>query len=299
MPKVSVIIPSYNCAKYLPDALESVFNQAFQDFEIVIIDDGSRDNTKDVLAPYLSQYPGRIKYVYQENKGLAIARNTGIGNAAGELIALLDADDLWCPQHLEEEVKLMESDPKIGLVHANITRMTEEKVPMTTPKREAQFLSGDIFEHLFLRKADISCPTVLFRKSCCDRVGLFDEDLTRLGCEDRDLWLRIAREYKIAYIDKVLAFYRIREGSLSRNQQKMIEARYFVVNKFFPENSKNGVMRKLALAKIHKDMGDELLFLREFEAAKKEYCQSLSLTPFSFWPWVNFLKASLKMKIKM
>ena len=221
----------------------------------------------------------------------------GMRNEWGEFIALLDADDYWCRDRLLEEVTLMESDPTIGLVHANVTRVLEKGNYITTPLRDKQFLSGSIFEYLFLRQADISCPTVLFRKSCCDKIGMFDEDLTRLGCEDRELWLRIAREFKIVYIDKVLAYYRVREGSMSRHQQKMAQARYYVVNKFYPEGSQDP-LRKLALARVHKDLGDELLYDQNFTAAKEQYRKALRFAPFSLWPWVNFFKAVLRMKIR-
>ncbi len=265
--------------------------------EVIVVDDGSTDNTKAVIAPFTAKFSQKLKYVFQENKGLAAARNTGIRNASGEFIALLDADDYWCRDRLLEGVGLMESDFAVGLVHANVTKVSEMGNHIVTPVRDKQWLSGRIFERLFLRQADISCPTVLFRKACCDKVGLFDENLTRLGCEDRELWLRIAREFKIAYVDKVLAFYRVREGSMSHHQQKMAQARYYVVNKFYPDGSKNP-LRKLALARIHKDLGDELLLGQEFAAAKEQYKEALRFVPLSLWPWVNLLKALLRMKIR-
>ena len=196
-PKVSIIIPTYNCAHYLSSSIESVLGQTFQDFEIIIIDDGSTDNTKEIVEKYRQDNPDRIRYIYQENQGLACARKTGLRQAKGSLIALLDADDQWLPERLEETVRCMETDETIGLVHANIKRVGPDGAVIDVPKRDQRFLSGDIFDHIFLRKAHISCPTVLFRQSCCDKVGLFDENLARLGCEDRELWLRISRQYRI------------------------------------------------------------------------------------------------------
>src|SRR5439155_7071192 len=120
-------------------------------------------------------------------------------------------------------------------VHANVTHISESGKVLGTPTRDTRFLSGPLFEGLFLRNAHIACPTVLFRKECCQKMGVFDEKLTRLGCEDRELWLRISREYRIEYIDKVLAFYRVHSFGMSRNFNKMMEARLYVINKFFPE----------------------------------------------------------------
>ena len=295
MNKISVLIPSYNCVKFLPEAIKSVLNQTYQDFEIIIIDDGSTDNTKDIVDSFKKQYLNQIQYIYQENKGLAIARNTGLEHAQGQYIALLDADDVWLPERLEAEIHVIESDPSIGLVHANITKISPTGEFLDTPIRQKQFLSGNIYEYIFLRKADIACPTVLFRKECCKQAGMFDPNLTRLGCEDRDLWLRISKDYKITYVDKVLANYRVSPESMSRNLKKMLEARLYVIDKYCPKNdqSKRGLRNK-ALSKIFRDRGDELLLQKSFNNAHQEYQKAIEYDPFSFWTLVNWLKTILK-----
>ena len=297
MRKVSILIPSYNAARYLSQAVDSALNQTFQDFEIIIIDDGSTDNTREIVERYLKQEPDKIRYIYQDNQGLACARNTGIKAAKGDYLALLDADDIWCPDRLEKGIEAIESDPGIGLVHANSTRVDENGRTLFTPVRDLRYLAGPMFENIFLRKADIACPTVLFRKACCDEVGLFDPHLTRLGCEDRELWLRIVRKFKIVHIDQALALYRVRLNSMSKNQQKMLQARLYVVDKFFPAE-KNDRLRYLALAKIYRDSGDEHLFRQQFEHAKEQYWKSISFNPFSFWTWINLGKSFIKLKVR-
>ena len=296
MPKVSILIPTYNCRQFIREAIESVLLQTFQDFEILIIDDGSTDGTREVVMPFVKQFPDKIHYIYQENKGLPGARNTGWRKAEGEYIALLDADDKWCPHRLEEGLNIIEKDKAIGLVHANITRISETGEIVDTLKRDARFLSGAIFEHIFLRRADISCPTVLFRKECCQKIGFFDENLRHLGCEDRELWLRIAKEYKIVYLDRVLAYYRLSAGSMSHNAERMLTARHYVVDKFCPAGQ-NENLRKKALAKIYRDLGDEFLCSQRYEEARRQYQKSLSFDFVSFWPWLNLLKAILKLKV--
>jgi glycosyltransferase involved in cell wall biosynthesis len=297
-PKVSVIIPAYNCSQYLTEVIESVLKQTYKNFELIFVDDGSTDNTKNIIQKYIASYPEKIKYFYQENKGLAVARNTGIRNAKGEFIALLDADDKWQPTTLEEEVKILVAESDVGLVHANTIRISDEGKMLYVNKRNKKYLSGSIFKYLFLRKANISCPTVLFRKECCNRVGMFDENLTRLGCEDRELWLRISLKYKIKYIDKVLAYYRVRNNSMSKDETKMLQARYYVVNKFFPEGKNNKTLRAKALANIHRELGDELILKGKFQQAKNQFVTSLRRWPFSIWPWVNLIKATLKFRVK-
>lgn len=297
MPKVSVIIPVYNSSKYLSETIESVLAQTFQDFEIVTVDDGSRGNSKEILQGYIEKYPNKIHYIYQENRGIAGARNTGIRNAKGEFIALLDADDKWHPERLEAGVKVIESSPEIGLVYTNVTKINEKGDFLGTPTNE-QCLSGYIFEDLFLRKANFYTLTVLFRKECCDKVGLFDENPVCMGVDDRDLWLRISRKYRIEYVDKVLAYYRVHGTQYSKNLDKMVAARIYVVDKLVPDDGKNTRLRKLALAVIFKEAGDQSLFKRDLKEARRFYFKAIKNNPFYIWPWINFLKTFLKVNVK-
>lgn len=296
--KVSVIIPTYNCARYIAEAIDSVLNQTYQDFEIIVVDDGSTDNTKPIVDRYLTKYTEKIYYIFQKNAGVAVARNTGIARAGGKYIALLDADDLWLPDALETMVKVLESDDSVGLVHANLKKITEDGKPLGTFKREPQYLSGCIFEHLFLRKAHIFGNAVLFRKECIDTVGLYDPNLSLLGCEDRDLWLRIAKAYKIQHIDKTIAYYRMRQSGLSRHHLNMMTGRLYVIDKFCPAGGKNRILRNKALARIYKEAGDKWLFDRDFAESRRNYLTSLKYWPFSIWPFVNLVKAVLKVKVK-
>ncbi|MFA5038111.1 MAG: glycosyltransferase [Candidatus Omnitrophota bacterium] len=291
MSKVSVIIPTYNCAKFLPDALDSVLKQTFQDFEIIVVDDGSTDNTRGLIKSYMDKHPGKINYVYQENMGLACARNTAIRHSKGEYIAILDADDMFMPNRLEEEIQAFERNPGIGVVHANISWLSEEGGVLSTPKRNKKVLSGNIFNAIFLRDAHVSISTILVKKECFDKAGLFDENLTRLGCEDRDMWLRISQHYPFLYIDNVLGLYRLRQGSMSKDQAKMLKARYYVINKFCPAGSLS-LLRRKALSRIHKDQGDGFLVLGNRHSAKQEFLKSLKFWPFAVMSWLNLFKAA-------
>ena len=297
MPKVSVLIPSYNSEQFLAEAIDSALNQTFQDLEIIVIDDGSKDSSGEIAKRYQQLHPQKVRYLYQENAGLAVARNVGLRSAYGEYIAILDSDDIWLPEHIQEAVQTLDADHNIGLVHANYTRVDEEGKILSTPQRDLRFLSGKMFEHIFLRRADIACPTVVFRKKCSDQVGGFDQNLTRLGCEDRELWLRIAQISQIMYINKVHAYYRMRHNSMSKNREKMLLARQYVVDKFCPAKQEGG-LRGSALAKIHQDCANELLFSQNFNDAVQEYLISISYRPFTFWTWLNLFKAFFRVKIK-
>ena len=298
MVKVSIIVPSYNSAQYLPEALESALCQTYQDYEIIVIDDGSTDQTKDIVQGFAADHPEKIRYIYQENKGLAVARNTAIKHARGKFLALLDSDDKWLPERLEYTVKAIESDDAVGLAYCDITYVDEAGTPLGSPERDSRYLSGNIFEYIFLRKVHIVSPSVIFRKSCCDQVGGFDENLARLGCEDRDLWLRISQQYKAVYVDKVLALYRVRKTSMSRKREKMMRARLYVIDKYCPAGGNGRNLRRKALAKIYHDLGDEYLLERKFNESRKQYAKALTQNPLSFWSWLNILKAVLRVKIK-
>jgi glycosyltransferase involved in cell wall biosynthesis len=233
MPKVSVIIPTYNCADYVEDAIDSVLKQTFINFELIVVDDGSTDDT----YAKIKTYGAKIRYIYQKNSGLAVARNTGIKNCTGELVAFLDADDLWLPNKLELQNKIFDDYSSVGLVHGDIRLLREETGVLTIPyrysstKKYLEKHSGNIFQPVFYRHIYISCPTVIVRKDAITEVGLFDEKLTRLGFEDFDMWLRILQHYEAYYINKPLAVYRVRNDSMSKNRKKMLKAQKYVIDK--------------------------------------------------------------------
>ncbi|MBI5874104.1 MAG: glycosyltransferase [Candidatus Omnitrophica bacterium] len=296
MPNVSIITPVFNGAKFLDKTIASVFSQTYEDYELIIVDDGSTDNARSIAEGYVRRFPDKIRYIYQANGGHAKARNTGLKEARGQFIAFLDADDLWLPSRLEEEVRVLESDPSVGLVHANTVRITEQGELIRVNQRDKRYLSGIIFEYLFLRKADISIPTVLVRKNCLEKVGFFDENLTRLGCEDRELWLRIAEKYKVYYLDKVLAQYRVNIESASKDRSRMLKGRYYVIEKFASANKKYSHLRKMALARVHRDLADDFLVNGQKADARAQYINALRFWPLSFWTWLNLAKTYLKGK---
>jgi len=216
MPKVSVIIPTYNAGKFVREAVDSVLNQAYEDYEIIVVDGGSVDNTRELL----SSYGEKIRFIRQTDRGVAAARNVGILNSKGEYVAFLDADDQWLSQKLKLQVKYLDEHPAVGLVFSDAWCITGgEPLPSDFHfvKRTSQIskpFSGKVFDKLFVRNF-IPCLSVLVRRTCLDKVGLFDTDLSL--AEDYDLWLRVARITSVHYIDQPLAIYRKHVDSLSHN----------------------------------------------------------------------------------
>jgi glycosyltransferase involved in cell wall biosynthesis len=229
-PRVTVLVPAYNAAAYLAQALDSALAQRFANFEVVVVDDGSTDDTGAIADRYAAQHPDRIRVIHQSNAGLPAARNAAIEMARGELFALLDSDDVWKPDHLQLAAAAFDANPQLGLVHANIERIDARGHWIMTcgPRwRDVR----DPYATIALRLEHVSCPTVVFHRRCVESVGAFDLQFTGLGCEDRDLWLRIAERFPIRYLDVVTASYRLHGNNMSANHGKMATARLKLLDK--------------------------------------------------------------------
>lgn len=225
-PRVSVIIPAYNQARYLKQAIDSVLAQTYRDFEIIVVDDGSTDDTAAIAAAY----GGQIHYIYQENRGLAGARNTGIRAAQGELIGLLDSDDIWLPNYLKAMVKLANQYPTavVYFCQARCIDVEGNDLPQIVGGKE--FIPEALLSEMLLSNFIIP-STVTLRRSVVVDVGLFDASLR--SCEDWDMWLRLLPEHEFAFTNEILVRYRVHESSLSANPTGMQQAKRSVVEKHY------------------------------------------------------------------
>jgi len=205
MPRISAIIPTYNNPAMLVQAVESVLAQTYHDYELIVVDDGSEPATREALEPYMD----RIRYIYQDNAGPSSARNRGIRESGGELLAFLDHDDLWLPEKLEVQVKFMDEHREFAVSYHAVDYFATDR-ELELPVREGP--SGDVLARLFKRIFLITLA-VICRRECFDGAGMFDEELR--FAQDYDLWLRMAARYEFGFIDKVLGRYRFHEGNLS------------------------------------------------------------------------------------
>lgn len=205
---ISVIIPTYNCEKYIGEAIDSVLHQTCLDYEVIVIDDGSTDATRSIIE---SRYQ-TVRYFYVENKGVASARNYGIAKAKGNLIAFLDADDIWLPEKLEKQKELFDRNQALGMVFTENSFFYEHGIIANKLNKRESLMRGDIVRNIFLHSYVVT-STVMVRRSIFDVVGLFDEEL--LVAEDDNMWMRIGIEYGIALLDEPLVRYRKTTGSLS------------------------------------------------------------------------------------
>ena len=197
--QVSVIIPTYNRGWTIGEAVDSVLAQDYRDFELIVVDDGSTDNTPQVL----DAYRGAIKVFRQENKGVSAARNRGISEASGRFIAFLDSDDLWLPQKLSRQVEFFNTTPDALICQAE--EVWIRSGVRVNPKKRHKKPSGMIFEPS-LALCLVSPSAVMIRRSLLEIVGNFDEALP--ACEDYDLWLRISCRFPVYHIDTPLIIKR-------------------------------------------------------------------------------------------
>ena len=197
--QVSVIIPTYNRHSMLKEAVESVLAQDYQNFELIVVDDGSTDLTPEILKSYREA----VTVIRQNNQGVSSARNAGIRAASGDLVAFLDSDDLWLPQKLSSQVDFFKANPD-ALICQTQEIWIRDGVRVN-PKKRHKKVSGMIFKPS-LKLCLVSPSAVMIRPSLFETVGLFDEDLP--ACEDYDLWLRISCCYPIYFIDTPLVIKR-------------------------------------------------------------------------------------------
>ena len=277
-PRVSIIIPSYKTADLIAACLDSVFAQTFQDFEAIVVNDGSPDTPEleKVLQPYLD----RIVYIKQVNKRAAGARNTAIAKARGEFLAFLDSDDTWLPNHLESQMKQFEADPALGLVYANAVLVGD-------PTRHVEFMekcpsAGEAgFEALVVERCQIPVSTVVARKAAIVKAGGFDESLAR--CDDYDMWLRTAfYGGAVGYNRQVQACLADgRPGSLGVSRARMAEACWLILEKADQKLPLSAAQRKLVQdraaeirARYLLEEGKDHLSTRNFPKARERFSEA-------------------------
>jgi glycosyltransferase involved in cell wall biosynthesis len=237
---VSVVIPSYNYGRYVVGAVDSALAQTHAPLEVIVVDDGSTDDTRQRLEPYAD----RIRYIHQKNQGLPAARNTGIRAARGRWVALLDADDLWHRQKTEVQLSALRQFPDAGLIGGLTADDLSGPLPEDPPSRLVSVRD-------LLLKAPLGPSSALVRRDCFDEVGDFDETLTSV--EDRDMWLRLARRFPVVLVESPCYWYRYHGGQMSRNAMRMHTNYRRVLDKFFADDAACAEHRGVAYSYLYYD----------------------------------------------
>lgn len=282
MKKVSVIIPAYNKAALTVKTIESVLQQTYKNVEIIVVDDGSTDDTRERLAPYCD----RIQYVRKENGGACSARNMGIRLATGEYIGLLDCDDIYLPQKLELSVNYLEKNPDIGFVHTAAYLIDENGRTISVHDHPQSRHIGWVSKKLLLFNF-ICNSTVVVRKACFDRVGLFDESV--FSPADFDMWVRLAEKYKAGYINTPLTKYLVSNSYILNNLEKVEKEDRIIFGKALQRNSDLGTyVKNKVLSNLDLRFATAYLRCDNDNKAKALFCSSLRRNPFHIKAAVYF-----------
>jgi glycosyltransferase involved in cell wall biosynthesis len=251
-PAVSIVVATHNYGRYLAGALDSALAQTFGDFEIVVVDDGSTDDTAEVILPYLAD--PRVRYYRTENQGQPAAKNFGIRFARADLIAFLDADDLWLPAKLERQLALLHGDPGLGVVYTR--RLLIDPDGRQLEYREPELHRGLVVEAMFYRNF-VCFSSALVRRPVFTQAGYFDEDLPL--AIDYDLWLRVAPAYRFDYVDEPLVQYRTGHANLSSRIEERLRVVDRIMRRFLDERGGRGLVRpaviRQARAELYYHMG--------------------------------------------
>ncbi|HEY9297274.1 MAG TPA: glycosyltransferase [Phormidium sp.] len=245
MPLISVIIPLYNSEKTIRETLESVFQQTFSDFEIIAVNDGSKDSTLDIIT---SIQDPRLKIFSYPNGGISVSRNQGLSHAQGEFIAFLDHDDLWTREKLESQLKALQENPQAAVAYSWVDLIDEANQFIRPVPRTR--VTDNAYEKLLLSNFVHTASNPLIRKEALIKVGGFDESIT--GPDDWDLFLRLAASYQFVTVPQVQILYRMTTGAVSANVFK-IEAAYLrMLERAFDRASESlQHLKKKSLAKLY------------------------------------------------
>ena len=277
MCKASVILPCYNGARWIGRAVESILAQTYKHFELVIIDDGSTDDSKEIIAPYFCDE--RVRYIYQTNRGFSAALNRGIKESSGCLIGFIGQDDLWMPKKLELQVKYFGKNENVALVHSNYYSIDSEERIIRLVKTKVRGFSSkqEVVKWLFLT-TNIAFETVLVKRKCFDEVGLFDERM--VGYSDHDMWLRVAGSFNIGYLDLPLVKKRQHELQLSKVRRESVLKDEFLLTK--KAIGRYPFLKKFELTKsapLYYEWGIALLQKGNTKGAKQKLLKAIRCQP--------------------
>ena len=272
MQSISVIIPAYNSGKYIKAAIDSVLIQSYKPLEIIIIDDGSTDNTETVIR----SYGDKVVYCHQENAGSGKARNTGIKLAKGDWIAFLDSDDYWYEDHLKKLIARLSTNKKADMVYGAQRYVHEDGTPCAEKHQQDNFPEGWIFADMFEANY-VSTPAVVVRRSLLQQLGGFSESPSLRNGQDNDLWLRISANSLILSEPDVVFDYRRHSNNRTLDHRNMIKGRLAALNnavrliksgRVNSENQPEKIKVKTRMIALYRQSIRSLFFMGDYNEAR-------------------------------
>lgn len=279
MPKVSILIATYNRADLLPATLESALSQTYRDLEVIVSDNASTDITPELMQAYTAR-DGRVKYIRKPvNEGVIANYHTALRAASGEYLAFFDSDDLFHPTKIEKQLRAFDlGGPRMGAVHTGFFDIDQSGVPI---RRTLMLDEGDLFEKLLCYEAQIWLGAVLFRRECIERTGMLDASVTQAA--DVDYFLRMTRlGYRVGCVQEALYYHRYHPTNQSKNVFGLAQALFTIYKRLYADpaiEAKYGAWKNRTFANLHMDCSGRLLALGEYEQAKEQIAQALMYRP--------------------
>lgn len=281
MPAVSVIMATYNRARLMERALQSALNQTYRDFEIIVVDDGSTDNTAEIIGKYVEK-DSRVRYIkHDANKGAAASWNTGIAASGGKYIAFIDSDDVWYEDKLEKQVKIFEAaSPDVGVVCSGFVKMEKHRKKYCPMIPEVRQKDMDARKCLLKRNFALTSTTMI-RRDCLESAGLFDERMPRF--QQWDLMIRISKSYRFVFIDEPLVENYPQRDSLSADPSKTLQGWEIIFEKYFDEFTCD----KKLLAYRYNHIGSLLMLAGDPVHGRKYLLRAAAAYPQSVKTWLR------------
>lgn len=288
-PLITIITPTYNRADYIAEAVQSVLDQTYQNFEHLIVDDGSTDNTREILSPFLEDE--RFRYFYQENQGQSVARNLALEHARGEFVCFLDSDNVWLPIHLESQLAVFQETPDVDIVCGDSITIDEQgnEIGRKNIKRHSGYIALQM-----LKDNCVGMNTTMARRKCFEEMGGMSGK--RRVADDYDLWLKFSSRYRFRYVPRYLAYYRVMNDQISSNKAARFETNESIIRDFredYPE----------ALTDAQFDEGFAFFYARKARylarsgqkwLALRNVATAIKYRPFVMAPWRSLIAILLK-----
>lgn len=285
-PLVSIVIATYNMGQYIDQAIDSILQQTWKNIEVIVVDDGSTDNTSAVMDGY--QDNPKVIYIKNENQGQPKAKNCGIKHTKGDFIAFCDADDLWEPNKLDVQMPLF-ANPNVGVVYSEVSNIDEHNQRYVKAPNETRHV-GIITNHMLIENF-VPFGTAVIRRACIEQNGIFDEEF-RMGI-DWDLWLRYSLDWEFAYTPERTYIYRVWSGQMSTNYRGRYDFATLILKKFVHNNASR--LNKKYVRKAWADMyvKEGVVYAKnekKFFMPLQKISHALLLDPLKIYTWKALIK---------